>query len=875
MLGLLPWAAQAQAPAGGTTPSLGTVLNADGTLRPGGAGSFDATGYRMKLDSASGQPTFRPAGADDDTWQDGFGMNGADGIVRAVARAANGDLYVGGEFTIVGAVAARGIARWNGTAWSGLGNGTAPATSINNGVSSSVNALAVLGNDLYVGGLFSQAYTVGGPVAVNGVAKWNGTAWSGLGNGSTVATYNNNGVGVVYALAVLGTDLYVGGSFTTAYSASGSMSVNRVAKWNGTSWSGLGNGTAVATSTNNGVNNTVNALAVLGTDLYVGGRFTDASSASGSVPTRFVARWDGSAWNGMGNGSNVATVGNNGVNNVVNALAVLNNELYVGGQHTAANGTSGTVAASRIAKWDGVSWSRLSSGLATLASNGVNTSVNALAVLNNELYVGGTFNAVANASTSVPANNLAKWDGTTWSGLGNGTAPVTSTNNGTNNYVTALAVLGNDLYVGGAFNAVASASGPATINYVAKWDGAAWSSLGSGLNGADGYIRAVARAANGDLYVGGDFTSVGPVAANRVARWNGRAWSALGNGSAPATSTNNGVSRLVYALAVLGNDLYVGGSFTTAYTTGGPVETNNIARWDGTAWSGLGNGSASANIINNGANSSVYALAVLGNDLYLGGSFTAAYTTGGSVRANNIVKWDGAAWSGLGNGSAAATSTNNGVNSSVNVLAVLGTDLYMGGNFTAANSASAIVLAQRIVKWDGTAWSALGNGSATATSTNNGVSSLVDALAVLDNNLYVGGLFSTATNASGPVPVNSIAKWNGTTWSALGNGASTATSFNNGVNGTVHALAAWGNELYVGGHFSTVNTASSVTTVNRLAKWNGSAWSAVGTGLNNGVEALLVTSSQIVAGGYFTTVGDGSKVTVRIAIYGAPPPRYR
>ena len=126
----------------------------------------------------------------------------------------------------------------------------------NNGLNSSVNALAVNGTDLYMGGFFTQ--TGGGATTgLNYIAKYatsTGT-WSAL---------TNNGLNnVVLALAVNGTDLYIGGFFTQT-SGGATAGLNRIAKYatsTGT-WSAL---------TNNGLNSGVRALAVIGTDLYVGG----------------------------------------------------------------------------------------------------------------------------------------------------------------------------------------------------------------------------------------------------------------------------------------------------------------------------------------------------------------------------------------------------------------------------------------------------------------------------------------------------------------------------------------------------------------------------------------------------------------------------
>ena len=100
---------------------------------------------------------------------------------------------------------------------------------------------------------------------------------------------------------------------------------------------------------------------------------------------------------------------------------------------------------------------------------------------------------------------------------------------------------------------------------MAKWDGANWSALGSGItNGAvDGLV-----AAGTNLYVLGNFTKDAGVGANGIARWDGTAWSALGSGM-------NGA----YCAVADGTNLYVGGAFATA----GGITAQRIAKWDGTS----------------------------------------------------------------------------------------------------------------------------------------------------------------------------------------------------------------------------------------------------------------------------------------------------
>jgi len=231
-----------------------------------------------------------------------------------------------------------------------------------------------------------------------------------------------------------------------------------------------------------------------------------------------------------------------------------------------------------------------------------------------------------------------------------------------------------------------------------------WVSLNPGIPGANSTVRAMVVDGSGNLYVGGDFPLIGTVVANRIAKWNGSAWSALGSGVA------GGSFPSVYALAVIGSDLYAGGRFTKA---GGVNIGYGIAKWNGSAWSALGTG----------MDHQVNALAVIGSDLYAGGNFD----TAGGTSANYIAKWNGSAWSALG----------TGMNGGVGALAVIGSDLYAGGGFTTAGGTSA----NYIAKWNGSAWSALGTGM------YGGVGALAFGST---GHLYLGGSFIFAGTTLSP-----------------------------------------------------------------------------------------------------------------------------
>ncbi|MGY3089508.1 hypothetical protein ACVWYF_002556 [Hymenobacter sp. UYAg731] len=752
--------------------SLAEALNPNGTLKTGLNGSFDARAFRMGT-APDGRPVFRPAGvagAGDERWADGFGLpNGVDRPVSVVVQA-GANTYVGGDFSIAGDVAAIRVAKWNGTAWSSLGTGSA------NGVNGTVKTMAVTSTgEVYVGGVFTQA----GGLLANRVAKWNGTAWSSLGTGSA------NGVNfTVNALAVASSgDVYVGGEFTQA----GGVPAGRVAKWNGTAWSSLDTGSA------NGVNGTVKTLAVAGNgEVYVGGYFNLAGGAIANC----VAKWNGTAWSSLSTGTA------NGVNGYVNALAVASTgEVYAGGEFNQAGG----VRANFVAKWDGTAWSSLGTGNA----NGMNGPVFVLAVASSgEVYLSGGFNSAG----ATYANSIAKWNGTSWSGVGNGLAGAA---NG-----LAVASTG-EVYAGGVF----TQAGGMPASCVAKWNGTAWSSLGTGTaNGVSGVVSAVAVASTGEVYVGGSFIRVGGVPANYVAKWNGTAWSSLGTGTA------NGVSGPVSAVAVASTgEVYVGGDFTQA----GGVLATRVAKWNGANWSSLGTGFDLVSTIN------AVAVASTG-EVYVGGDFAQA----GGVPASRVAKWNGTAWSSLGTGSA------NGVNGTVKALAVAGSgEVYAGGVFTQAGG----VPANFVAKWNGTAWSSLGTGVDVAVNARS-----VNAVAVASTGeVYVGGDFTRA----GGVSANYVAKWDGTAWSSLGTGNT------NGAPYAVMSLAvASTGEVYAG--TSLYYGSGGRVELYSLAKWNGTAWSSLGTGLNKMAFSIACgPTGQVYVGGDFATTGDGSKVTFHFGIY--------
>jgi N-acetylneuraminic acid mutarotase len=342
---------------------LASVLQPDGTLRAGVAGSFDASGYRMKY-GPNGVPRFvAQAVCGTPDWDGQFGLNGTNDLVNALAVSGN-TIFVGGTFTAVGNVAANHVAKFDTTTntWSALSQHTVVGDV--NGVNDEVYALAVSGNSVFVGGAFTTAGT-NVIVFANGVARFDlsTNTWSALkqGNGNGVSNF-------VQAMAVSGNSLYVGGVFASVNldgtGATPEIPANNVAKFDLSTktWSALKQGNG------NGVNDEVEALLLIGSNLFVGGAFTTANlggtGATPAITANAVVKFDTSTntWSALKQGDG------NGVNSGVAAMAAIGNTLFLGGGFTSVNqgGTGATpaITVNKIARFDTVTntWSALSQG---------------------------------------------------------------------------------------------------------------------------------------------------------------------------------------------------------------------------------------------------------------------------------------------------------------------------------------------------------------------------------------------------------------------------------------------------------------------------------------------------------------------------------
>ena len=563
------------------------------------------------------------------------------------------------------------------------------------------------------------------------VARYDGQSWASMGAA--------NGE-VLSLLALPNGDVIAGGAFTSI----AGVAANRIARWNGSSWSPLGIGMLWP-----GNSPRVLALAAMPNgDVIAGGWFTSA----GGVAAIGIARWNGVTWSDVGGGLNSAAV----------ALEVqANGDLVVAGEF----GTAGGVSARGIARWDGAAWSGFGSGLDDV---GVPGKGFALATMpNGDLVVTGRFTTAG----GTPASHIARWDGATWQALGAGLD------------VDGHAVVawpGGEIFVGGLHG---RAGGVAALA-IARWTAGSWSALHGGI---DGPVTSMIELPNGDLVIGGEFSSVDGVAARNIARFDGVAWQAMGAG----------LPGDVTAMTLLPNgDLAATGGIHVIQ--GFLLSTADL--WDGSQWSPMGTNYSTT----------MLALATLSDGTVVSGGFPVW-----GLRA-----WNGATWS---------TWPGVGTNWSIRAIVPLPNGAFVaGGQGPIGGSGS-----PSVGLWDGAAWQPLGAGLP---------GTVFDLAIAPDGSIYAAGILGSANG----VAFGGAARWDGTAWQPLGGGL-----------GPHAAPVVREVEVLPNGHvlFAGNFTTAGGLPVDGLARWDGSAWHAEAGA--SGLESTLFVGRDGLPriGGSFVTVG--------------------
>lgn len=573
--------------------------------------------------------------------------------------------------------------------------------------------------------------------------------------------------GAVSSIVRSGSDVYVGGSFTQEQLATGGGLL--------LPQSGTG---APDPSTFPKVAGTVAAVAADGSGgWFIGGEFSYVGGQPRSNLAHILA--DGTldpAWHPN-------------ANDKVNTVAVAGSTVYVGGWFSSVGGQPrNTLAALDATTGNATAWNPHPNEFV----------IRDLAISGSTVYVAGDFSGIGGQ----PRDNLAALDATT----GNATA----WNPDPDREVRVLVASGSTVYAAGDFTSIGGQSRArlAALD-AATGNATAWN---PNPGGPEAFVSVRALAVSGStVYVGGQFTAVGAqsrhnLAAIDVSSGNVTAW----NPNSGEDDPEDAISELV----VSGSSVYVAGTFySLAQQSRRGLAAVDVSTGQATAWNPNPNGSASA-------------LAVSGSTVYAGGPFSAAgpplATVTGVAKLSPAGDLD--------------TSWHPNPAGGVNALTVSGSTVYVAGYFLSISGQPRTNLAAvNATTGNATAWNPNPAGSGS-------VGGSVYALAATASTVYVAGNFMSI----GGQPRRNLA--------AFDTATSNLTAWNPSPNGNfVEVLAVSGATVYAAGGFSTIGGQSrSKLAALDTATGNATAWNP---GADDSVRALAVSGATIYAGGVFSSIG--------------------
>lgn len=461
-----------------------------------------------------------------------------------------------------------------------------------------------------------------------------------------------------------------------------------------------------------------------------------------------ILRWDGSTWSTFAN-----TLWLN--SRSISTLIEWQGQIFVGGSQRSSSVNSR--ASLTVTDEKGT----------RVVGGGMNGGVNAMAIHDDRLIVGGEFTEAG----GIPTNRLAAWDGESWTDLG---FPLTtpfdvvsmSTVGGGLLVITRAAsdyvvweyrddVWHEDLRVPDSY-ASSSAEivdvdgeavmfrgpyriGGASTPHVATRRDGIWRPLEDGTDTSISRILDVA----GERYAVGRFRLIEGVLAGCVARQSGHTWEPL-----PRLVDSDVLGDALIDAADYRGDLVVAGQ----YTSPADPSLSYVARWDGESWVPVGPGFWSAPI---------HSLYADGDSLWAGGA--------------------------QGIGVLNPTGTWTDVAQPFTTVSPMpfqhltrhGDSMIVAGRFTLIGG----VPAQNIASWSGAGWEALGSG----------LSGMIYAVASFQNRLIVGGFFSIPGYAE-----RNLAEWDGASWKP----------FLGGADSLVEGLVPMGDRLLISGAFDHIGAAS-------------------------------------------------------------------
>jgi hypothetical protein len=579
--------------------------------------------------------------------------------------------------------------------------------------------------------------------------------------------------------------------------------------------------------------------------VYVCGSFTDVGAiesrgicrlnkTNGAVDSDFANQIGSGAYNAPGAGIGY-----------ISSMVFDDDYIYIGGKFDFFRGVDwgnivklnrniGNAETSLFSAMQNVSGSQYNVGF----KNGKITSI---VIDGDDLYIGGRFATYCSYNSNV--KNIAK--------INKNTA-VLDVNfiktEGVDDLVTALAIDGNDLYIGGKFNNYIAQYGPRSRNaaLINKTDASLVETvIESSFNGD---VRCTVAA--GDyIYVAGDFTSYNNTAVDRLAKIH------IPTGQLDLTfSLQNPMYQFgqIKSIAIDGNDLYIAGYLIYNSPITSLIKVNKDT--------GVLDASFAPSIDCN--NSGIQKIIVGNTHVYAVGSFTEC----NSILRERIVKLDKTS------GSVDMDfDTSVGFDNVPNDIAIEGDYLYIGGDFASYKNIETISLTK--IHKD----TALTDPSFSSSNTKltmqgfyaNGQNPAIKSIALDDNYVYVLGehVYKVDDN----LLLNksrSLALINSTD-ASISNLAAWSFSKEDGSRGTVQNSIVDGDYIYLTVDNST-KFYNKIVAINSLVKIHiltgllDTSFNP-GTGISGNVNCIAINGDDLYIGGLFTDY-NGSAVQNLIKI---------
>lgn len=243
------------------------------------------------------------------------------------------------------------------------------------------------------------------------------------------------------------------------------------------------------------------------------------------------------------------------IDNLVRAMTIYNNELYMGGDFIKIN----SQPMEYLAKWNGTNWINIGTSGGGILN---------LRVINNELYAVGTFTQIG----GVNANSIAKWNGSNWVSF-NLPGPKFV---GNPIYVTDCAVYNGELYAAGNFEL---ANGP---NDISVLKAGVWQRVGNNGDSLRGSFSGIQKMEiyNNELYIAGLILHWEGNVGNGIQRWNGSYWKPVGTGVQGVNNSINSDFCQIFDMVKYKGKLIIGGNFSFSGNSVSP----SLASWDGIKW---------------------------------------------------------------------------------------------------------------------------------------------------------------------------------------------------------------------------------------------------------------------------------------------------